>query len=284
MEKQTFRTSDGIEIAYYIDDFTDPWTAAEPLLMLHPAMSSSKRYFSMVPGLARRFRVIRMDTRGHGASQIPAANVPVNKERLTLDAVELLDHLKLEKVHILAASAGGYVGQQLAIHHPQRVKSLVLFCSTPGFKGEQGKRWLADAGKRGMRAVFGETINDRLPVGVADQRLIDWVLDEICKNDLAWLARFIGYWTDTDFMDEIHAIKCPTLIVAPGAEPIGSLSLYSDMMKRIKGAQLIVYDNARHNVYDYMPDRCVADALKFHDTRFPVQGSLSLDGRGPGRG
>ena len=270
MEKQTFKTGDGIEIAYYIDDFTDPWTIAEPLLMLHPAMSSSRRYYSMVPGLARRFRVIRVDTRGHGASQIPAASVPVDKARLTRDALELLDHLKLEKVHLLAASAGGYVAQQLAIHHPQRDKSLILFCSTPGFKGEQGKRWLADAAKRGMRAVFGETINDRLPVGEADQGLIDWVLDEICKNDLAWLARFIGYWTDTDFMDEIHAIRCPTLIVAPGAEPIGSVAVYSDMITRIKDAELIVYDNARHNVYDYLPDRCVADVLKFHDRVFPA--------------
>ena len=267
MEKQTFKTSDGIEIAYYVDDFTDPWKPAKPLLMLHPAMSSSRRYFSMVPQLARHFRVIRVDTRGHGASQIPPASSPLNKEVLTRDVCELLDHLKLDKVDILAASAGGYVGQQLAIHHAARVKSLILFCSTPGFKGEQGKRWLHDAAKRGMRPVFGETINDRLPVGIADQRLIDWVLDEICKNDLDFIARYVGYWTDTDFMDEIDAIKCPTLIVAPGAEPIGSVSLYPEMIKRIKGAQLIIYENERHNIYDYLPDRCVADVLKFHSVK-----------------
>ena len=53
-------------------------------------------------------------------------------------------------------------------------------------------------------------------------------------------------------MDEIHAIKCPTLIVAPGAEPIGAVSLYDEMMKRIKDAELIIYEYARHNVYDYM--------------------------------
>ena len=270
MEKQTFKTSDGIEIAYYIDDFTDPWKKAETLVMLHPAMSSSRRFYSMVPALARRFRVIRVDTRGHGASQIPPENLPVNKERLMRDALELLDHLKLAKTHVIGVSAGGYSAQQLAIHHPDRLKSLVLFCSTPGFKGEQGKRWLRDAAKRGMRAVFGETINDRLPVGEADPKLIAWVLDEICKNDLAFLTRFIGYWTDTDFMDEIHAIKCPTLIVAPGAEPIGAVSLYDEMMKRIKDAELIIYENARHNVYDYMPDRCVADVLKFHAKRFPA--------------
>ena len=271
MDKQTFKTSDDLEIAYYIDDFTDPWTPAETLLMLHPAMSSSRRYYSMVPRLARRFRVIRVDTRGHGASQIPPPNSALNKERLVKDVLELLDHLKTGKVHLLAASAGGYVAQQLAIHHPQRVSSLALFCSTPGFKGEQGKRWLRDASQRGMRAAFGETINDRLPVGEADPGLIAWVLDEICRNDLDFLARYVGYWTDTDFMDEIHAIKCPTLIVAPGAEPIGAVALYAEMIKRIKGAELIVYENARHNVYDYLPERCVADVLKFHAGHFPAR-------------
>jgi 3-oxoadipate enol-lactonase len=47
------------------------------------------------------------------------------------------------------------------------------------------------------------------------------------------------------------------------------VSLSAATMKRIKDARLVVYANARHNVYDYMPDRCVADVLKFHDERFP---------------
>ena len=266
---QTFTTSDGVKLAYFIDDYADPWKPSNTLVMLHPAMSSSRRFYSLVPGLARHYRVIRLDTRGHGQSQVPGANTVMNKERVMLDVIEALDHLKLEKVHLFAASAGGYAGQQVAIHRPERLKSLMLYCSTPGFKGEQGKKWLKAAAERGMRPVFGETINDRLPVGRCDQRLIDWVLDEICKNDLHWLGRYIGYWTDTDFMDEISGIKCPTLIVAPGDEPIGAVSLYGEMKKRIKDSEVIMYEGARHNIYDYMPDRCVNDALAFLKKRFP---------------
>ena len=268
---QSFTTSDGVKIAYAIDNFSDPWKPQNTLLMLHPAMSSSRRFFSIVPGLARHYRVVRLDTRGHGESEVPPTSTVVNKERLMLDVVEALDHLALDQVHVLAASAGGYSGQQLAIHRPERVKSLMLYCSTPGFKGEQGKRWLKAAAERGMRPVFGETINDRLPLGQCDQRLIDWVLDEICKNDLAWLARFIGYWTDTDFMDEVSGIRCPTLIVAPGAEPIGAVSLYGEMKKRIKDSEVIMYEGARHNIYDYLPDRCVNDALAFLKKHFAAE-------------
>ena len=265
----SFNTSDGVRIAYFVDDFTNPWKQAPVLLMLHPAMGSSRRFFSMVPALARHFRVVRLDTRGHGESQIPPASLPLDKARLTQDVVEAMEHLKLDRAHVLGNSAGGYAAQQLAIHFPERVQSLVLFGSAPGFKGAQGKRWLADAAVRGMRPVFGETINDRFPIGEVDQKLVDWFMDEICNNDLGWITRYMGYWTDTEFMDEVGGIKCPTLIVAPGAEPIGSVSAYPEMQRRIKNSQLITYERARHNICDYLPDACIADALAFYRKHIP---------------
>ena len=96
--KQTFTTSDGIRLAYYIDDYTDPWKPAPTLLMLHSAMSSAKRFYSMVPGLAKHYRVIRLDSRGHGESEVPASGVPHDKWRLNKDVLELLDALGIDKV------------------------------------------------------------------------------------------------------------------------------------------------------------------------------------------
>jgi 3-oxoadipate enol-lactonase len=269
--KETFTTSDGVRLTYYIDDYTDPWKSAPTLLMLHSAMSSAKRFYSMVPGLARHYRVIRLDSRGHGESEVPPPDVPHNSDRLNQDVLELLDNLGIESTHILAGSAGGYTAQLLAIHHPRRVKSLLLFSVTPGFKGDQGKRWLREAAQRGMRPVFEETIDERIPVAEADPRLIEWVLGEICKNDLKWLERFIGLWTDTWFMDEVSKIQCQTLIVEPGAHPIGTGSAFAEMEKRIPKAERIVYENGRHNLYDYLPDRCVADSLAFLKKHFPEE-------------
>jgi 3-oxoadipate enol-lactonase len=266
---RTFTASDGVEIAYYVDDFADPWRPSISLVMLHAAMGSAKRFYSMVPDFARYFHVVRLDTRGHGGSQVPAPETAMNKQRIMQDVLEALDHLEIDCAHVLGASAGGYAAQQLAIHHPERVKSLILFAATPGFRGEQGKRWLKMAAEQGMRKVFGDTIDERLPVGGCEQGLVDWFMDEICKNDLAWLARYIGYWTDTDFTDEVDKIRCPTLIVKPGSEPIGSPSLYGEMKKRIRTSELITYEGARHCVYDYLAERCVKDALAFLGKHYP---------------
>ena len=70
---QHFRASDGLKLAYIVDDFTDPWLKAPTLLLLHAAMGHSKRYYAWVPKLSRRYRVVRMDLRGHGDSEVPAA-------------------------------------------------------------------------------------------------------------------------------------------------------------------------------------------------------------------
>ena len=49
---ETFEASDGIQIAYCVDDFTEPWKRAPILLLLHAAMGSARRYYAWVPPLA----------------------------------------------------------------------------------------------------------------------------------------------------------------------------------------------------------------------------------------
>ena len=65
-EMQRFTASDGLEIAYAVDDFSDPWRAQETLILIHAAMGSSRRLYKWIPALARHFRVVRPDMRGHG--------------------------------------------------------------------------------------------------------------------------------------------------------------------------------------------------------------------------
>ena len=57
MPMQRMTTSDALGIAYTVDDYTDPWTTAQTVVLLHSAMSSSRRLYTLVPHLARRYRV-----------------------------------------------------------------------------------------------------------------------------------------------------------------------------------------------------------------------------------
>ncbi len=68
------RTDDGVELHYYVDDFTDPWRDEDEkeTIVLYPALWEPGRFLApMVPTLARRYRVVRPDYRGRGESGAP---------------------------------------------------------------------------------------------------------------------------------------------------------------------------------------------------------------------
>lgn len=263
---QHFTTSDGLSLAYYIDDFTDPWRAAPTMLLLHAAMGSARRYFAWVPHLARHYRVVRLDLRGHGNSQVPPPEEELMLDRLVRDVAELLDHLGLESAHIVGNSAGGYLGQQLAMNHPERVRSLALFGSTPGLKNSQAPSWIPQIQAKGLRGFLAETIRDRLPVD-ADPGLVEWFLDEAGRNDPSYIAKFVLLMASYDWSGEVTRIRVPTLVVIPGGETVGSIGNY-EPFRRLPDVEMRVYDGLPHNICDSVPDRCAEDVRDFLHRRF----------------
>src|SRR5579864_6592559 len=261
-----FRTSDGVSLAYEIDDFTDPWRRAPTLLMLHAAMGSARRWFGWVPHLCRDWRVVRLDLRGHGRSEVPPAAHALTLERLVADVVELLDHLGVDSAHIVGNSAGGYLGQQLAMNHPSRLRSLALFGSTPGLKNSQAPSWIPQIEAKGLRGFLAETIRDRLPAD-ADPGLVEWFLDEAACNDPAYIGRFVLLMASHDWSAEVTRIRVPTLVVIPGAETVGSIANY-EPFRQLADVEIRIYDGLPHNICDSAPDRCAEDLRDFLHRRF----------------
>ncbi|HEX3536920.1 MAG TPA: alpha/beta hydrolase [Stellaceae bacterium] len=261
-----FTAGDGRRLAYYTDDFTDPWREAPTLLLLHAAMGSARRYYGWVPHLCRDWRVVRLDLRGHGASDVPPVDEALTLERLVTDVAELLDHLGLAQAHIVGNSAGGYLGQQLAMTRPERVKSLMLFGSTPGLRNSQAPSWIPQIQAKGLRAFLAETIRDRLPAD-ANAGHVEWFLDEAGKNDPAYIAKFVLLMASYDWSGEVGRIGCPTLVVIPGAETVGSTANY-EPFRQLQDVEFRVYDGLPHNICDAVPDRCAADVRDFLQRRF----------------
>ncbi|WP_417725160.1 alpha/beta fold hydrolase [Salipiger sp.] len=258
-----FTTSDGLKLAYYSDDSTPPWVKADTIVLLHPAMGSAQRYFAWVPELSRHYRVLRMDMRGHGASELPGPDVPLTVERLMADVLEMLDAAGCDAAHLAGNSAGGYLAQHLAMDKPERVRSIMLFASTPGLRNSQWSSWLPEVQKVGLRAFLASNLAERLPVDRMLPDHVEWFLDEADNLDLEFGGRFVSLMSGLDWSERLPGITMPTLIVQPGIVGIGSTSQYEDMEKLIPGAQRIVYDGLPHHVCDAVPDRCVADILAF---------------------
>lgn len=261
--RATFQASDGLTLAYSIDDFTDPWRNPEPLILLHSAMSSSRRLYTWVPKLSRRYLTARLDLRGHGKSALPPADEPLTIDRLVKDVLELMDVLGWRRAHFAGCSAGGYLCQRIAIDHPERVATMALYGSTPGLKRSQAAGWVEPIHQKGLRTFLADTISDRFPIGECDPGLVKWFLDQAGSNDQGYIIKFVTLMAQQDWADEMVKIQCPTLVVIPGLGKIGEDTAYEPMKRDIKDVRVLTYEGAQHNIPDFLAERCVQDLLKF---------------------
>jgi pimeloyl-ACP methyl ester carboxylesterase len=122
--KMSIRTfnSNGVKIAYFVQG------KGEPVVLIHGWLSSAGLNWAL-PGisglLAKDFRVIALDVRGHGLSDKPTKEEAYGRE-LVEDVVRLLDHLKIKKAHIVGYSMGGIIAANFLARHPDRAQSGTL--------------------------------------------------------------------------------------------------------------------------------------------------------------
>src|SRR5689334_5888126 len=91
--------------------------AGEPVVVLSCSLGTDRSMWDpQVPALAERFRVLRYDLRGHGASPVPTG--PYSIADLGSDLVALLDRLELPRVNLCGVSIGGMLSLWTAAHHP----------------------------------------------------------------------------------------------------------------------------------------------------------------------
>jgi pimeloyl-ACP methyl ester carboxylesterase len=99
----------------------------EPVLLLHGGLANSNYWGNQVPALAESYRVIVVDSRGHGRSTHDER--PYGYDLMASDVLGLMDFLKLPKAAVVGWSDGAIVGLDIAIHHPERLSKLFAFAA-----------------------------------------------------------------------------------------------------------------------------------------------------------
>ncbi len=269
-EMQELLTTDGVRLRYVLDDFTDPWTKRPALILLHAVMGSHKRFYRWVPVLARHFRVVRLDIRGHGESEA-SSDAALSLERLVRDVVELADHLGCRSFHLAGASAGGIIALQTALEYPERVRTLACFATPPGLRAHtriDHDRWMQDIRTKGLRAFVQSTVGERFPPGT-DPRFVQWFVDEAAKTDADFLFRFIPLLRSVALGARLGEVRVPTLAVVPGADPHIAPEQYQ-VLRTIPGCAFVVYEGLQHNIVDAVPERCAQELLRFIQAKSPA--------------
>jgi 3-oxoadipate enol-lactonase len=129
VSRTRYARSGALRIAY---ELRGTLHGRRPWLVLVQGMGFDRLGWGPVLGkLRRRFRLVLVDNRGCGRSDRPAGSFSVSD--MAGDVVAVLDAARIRRAHVLGASLGGMVAQELAITRPERVDRLVLACTTPGW-------------------------------------------------------------------------------------------------------------------------------------------------------
>ena len=231
-----------IEIYYEISGRGDP------LLLIHGLGSSTRDWEMQLPEFSSHFQVISIDLRGHGRSgKTPGPySIPLFAE----DTARLISGLGLESAHILGISLGGMVAFQLALDHPELVRSLVIVNSVPELIAHNFKDRI-DCWKRllivrlfGLEKM-GQVLAERFFIEPEQEGLREVFVQHWAENHkpsyLASLKAAFGW----SVLGRLGEIQTPTLVI--GAEgdyfPNAEKEHYTGLMPN---AELVIVENSRH--------------------------------------
>ena len=233
-----FTAGDGTRLAYRWDGPRDA-----PVLVLANSIATTLHMWdSTVPALAAHFRVLRYDFRGHGQSDAPAGDYSL--DRLGRDVLELLDGLQVRRAHFLGLSLGGYVGQWLAIHAPERIDRLILSntSSRLGPADYFDARIAELRGTPDMEANARGFLANWFPSHMlqSPDAVVEGFRAMVAGTPPQGLAGAFAAVRDADLRRTVSLIRCPTLVIAGRDDKVTDTGQSESIAAAVPGARLRV--------------------------------------------
>jgi pimeloyl-ACP methyl ester carboxylesterase len=215
-----FFDSNGVRIHYQVEG------QGEPVLLVHGFAANIPLQWvfpGIMPALAKEYRVIAMDTRGHGRSGKPH-DPPKYGMEMVEDCVRLLDHLKIHRAHVVGYSMGAVIAGKLIASHPDRVLSATLG-GAPCLRHTDNIRFFdeladdLDQGKGIGSLIAILTPPNRAPLSPDQLRFVNRM--NAAFNDPKALAATVRGWKDLIVTDrQLAANRVPTLALVGEFDPL----------------------------------------------------------------
>jgi 3-oxoadipate enol-lactonase len=254
----------------------------DPLLMITGFAISAAVFEPVLPLYARHFDCIAYDNRDAGRSGSSAW--PISVPQLAGDAVRLLDALGLESAHVLGASMGGMIAQELAIRFPERVRGLILAATTPGgpravrpTAGElaalvgQTAGALRRPGRPWLGAMlFTDSFRREQPEQVAE------LLAYFSRHRASPLGVTKHWWATVyhDTVSRLSRIQAPTLILHGERDVLSPPENARILAAGIPDAELAIVPGAGHAFALERPEESLEIALRWLRAREPIAAGL----------
>jgi pimeloyl-ACP methyl ester carboxylesterase len=211
-------------------------------------------------GLADRYRLTAFDNRGAGRTPMP--ETPVTVKDMADDAAGVLRALDIPSAHVAGFSGGSKIAQELALRHPELVRSLVLQSTWPApdpylRKWGQFVRWLAEVAPSERAFLEGFFLDIYTPRAHNDGT-VDQIIDEVLafphKQATKDLQRSLDAFLDHDTSDRLPQIAAPALVLAGGLDTTSRPELCRAVAELIPDAQFELMEDESHQPFQEAPD------------------------------
>jgi pimeloyl-ACP methyl ester carboxylesterase len=244
-----------------------------PVVLTHAAFLDSRMFDELVEPLARRFRVIRYDMRGFGRSS--PARGPLCRRK---DLARLLDHLRIERAHLVGCSNGGQISLDLALEQPERAASLALVGSTPsGFEvSGEPPRYLFEMMEAAQRGDVDRANELQVRIWLdGNQREPNQIDAGLRRKALAMnripVAQNTFYLADMQpaepldppAQERLEAVESPVLVAAGALDHPEVLRSAEEMSRRLRKAQLTIFEGCGHVPSFEQPEAFAETLLQF---------------------
>jgi 3-oxoadipate enol-lactonase len=235
----------------------DTGGTGEPLVLLHPGIMDSTIWDRLLPLLDDR-RVVRFDRRGFGQSP-----VATEEFQALADLVAVLDHLDVDRGHLVGNSMGGETSLALAVTAPERVASMTLLC--PGIGGypwpdpSPEEHELYD---RYQAAREARDVATLVEIGLAEwcrSGTDDYLTDQMRRSTEVGIVQDDLEQPNPEQWDLLDKVTAPTTVIAGALDPADSLKASLDLAERIPGAELVRLDV--DHLPQYRDPEAVAEAV-----------------------
>ena len=242
------------------DIWTEQVGQGPDVLLIGGAGDTVESWQFQLDGLADRYRLTAFDNRGAGRTAMPGGQV--SAEDMADDAAAVLRALEVPSAHVAGFSGGSIISQELALRHPDLVRSLVLQ-STWAVMDRYLRAWLffvrwlvevAPSERAFLEGFFLDIYTARAHNDGTVEAFIEEVLAFPHKQATEDLQAFLDAFLDHDTTERLPQITAPTLVLAGGIDPTARPELGRFVADAIPGARFEVMEEEAHQPFQEVPE------------------------------
>ena len=231
------------------------------VLFLHGIRGNRRNWFAQIEAFSPQYTAAAWDARGYGESDDHAGALQF--DHFAGDVLRVAEHFGAAKLHLVGLSMGGRIARNFALRFPERLHSLTLVSTTPGFdalSADEVRRFVTEHPTRTPESAR-RLLGSRAPAQAYEE-----LLDSLARVREESYRKTLEASVAQDRGAPIENIRVPTLVIAGDEDKVYPPALAQEVARRIPGAKLVMLEGAGHLSNLEQPERFNAVVLEFLQT------------------